>query len=146
MKRLLLVALLLCAFAVPVIIEAKGLERQSDCQTSTHFVITGVSANVAPASIVIERAGHLDEIVPFERVVGNVAHYSTTNLLGVPIVRAWTHKPSGWAGQFNLSCTATAVTLSSFSASSAVDARLMLALCALVVAALILLVLRRIGV
>lgn len=133
-----LTALLLCAFIVPETIEAKAMDTQANCRTAIHFVVTDVAANVAPVSIVIERADYPNEQVLLERITGNVAHYTTTNLLGVPMRRAWTYKPPMWGGQFNLSCAPTAVTLTAFSAAS-LDARTLLGLWALAFAALILL-------
>ena len=84
-------------------IDAKAL-TDHDCDAGEwHFVITGVRGVGAPASVDVTWADGSEETVLHGRTTGNVAHYTTTSNLDVPVESATADVAARWSGQFNLS-------------------------------------------
>jgi hypothetical protein len=113
----------LCLALIVTLIYAKALDEpnQAKCRANGewHFVITDAKTGY-PQTITSELTDgviKVSDVISVTKVTGNVAHYNSTRFITMTITSAWAQKPSGWNGEFNLSCSQpTNVELTSFSA------------------------------
>ena len=81
-----------------------GCEGSGSVRTGVFFVITGVSAATAPASVHVVWSDGSESDVPLLSTQGNNAHYSADFPPGVTgITDATAVVPADWDGQFNVS-------------------------------------------